>query len=373
MPSKANTGLVCLLMAVLPGTGCQVQDQGLQSPVTPPTAAPTPAPAPAPEVTHPPSIDPPATPPPPPATPLPPPAAVPVPTPVPPIDNPAAPDAGPAAEPSPCASPRTGPFTLRVRNPNIESDEVVFDPDGQMLLVRDSDVVMLETGSAADPILRSVLGRGGGALRFMADGTLLVADFTGDSTSRYDLPSRRVLFRASTRSPMKMAVGPGERLYVSSQDGFIYLVNTRTGGREVLASPSSGVGGLAFSTDYRTLYAGMLQDQTIAAFPVESDGGLGPPRTLSRGIPFPFALAVDECGNLYTSGGTDGEVRRISPAGRAEVIVRTDMPELWGMAFGSGKHGWSDTALYITSDSNGRRGLFEVQVGVKGAPPAPVL
>jgi sugar lactone lactonase YvrE len=258
---------------------------------------------------------------------------------------------------------------MRLRDSSVESDEVIFDPDGRMMLVRDSDVVMLETGSTTDAVLRSVLGRGGGALRFMPDGTLLVADFSGDTTTRYDLGSRRVLFRAATRSPMKMALDPRGRLYVSSRDGFIYLVDTRTGARQVLSTPDTEVGGLAFSPDFRTLYAGLLRDESIAAFPIDPDGSLGQRRVLARGIAFPMAMAVDECGSVYAAGGSDGEVRRISPAGRVDVILRSDMPELWGMAFGSGKHGWSDTALYITSDSNGNRGLFEVQLGVRGAPP----
>jgi outer membrane protein assembly factor BamB len=258
---------------------------------------------------------------------------------------------------------------MRLRDPGIQSDEVVFDSDGRMMLVGDGDVLRLDTGGVPDPILRGVFGPGGGAMRFMPDGSLLVASFTTSQTSRYDLTTGRELFHANTRLPNKMALAPGGRLYVSSQEGFIYLLNSTTGTGDVIATPDSGVGALAFSLDYRTLYAGLLADRSIVAFAVQTDGSLGQRRVLAGQIPNLLALAVDECGDLYAAGGTDGDVRRISPTGRIEVVARTDMPELWGMAFGSGKHGWSDTALYITGDSDGNHGLFELQVGVKGAPP----
>jgi sugar lactone lactonase YvrE len=366
MPFDRKAGRGFVIAGVL-AIGCQVQDQGLDGPaaVQEPTAPPPSAPGGAGgsgEVTRPPSMDPPAVAQPPampPVDPVPPPGpgvSVPVDQPV---LNPA------------CVVPRLAPFPMRLQNPNVESDEVAFDTEGRLLVIRDSDVVMLGGAALADPILRSVFGPEGGALRFLADGSLLVADFTGNRITRYALPGRRELFRADTLSPMKMVMGPQGRLYASSGAGFIYLVNTVTGARQVAATADAEVGGLAFSPDYRTLYAGLLRDQSIAAFSVGPQGQLGPRTTLARAIPYPLGLAADECGNLYTSGAPDGDIRRINPAGRVEVVVQTDRPQLWGMAFGSGKHGWSDTALYLTSDSDGNRGLFEIQVGLRSAPPPP--
>jgi WD40 repeat protein len=268
-----------------------------------------------------------------------------------------------------CTSLRAGPCTARLRNSTIESDELTFDPQGRMLLIRGNDVIRLADGMT-EVILRGVLGSQGGALRFLTDGSLLVADFTGDEVIGYNLPSRAPLFSADTEAPMKIAVGPRDRLYVSSNDGFIYMVNTATGQEQVVASPDDEVGGLAFSPDHQTLYAGLLTQDAVAAFPVRPQGQLGPRTIFARNVPYPYALVVDECGNVYSSGDPGGQIRRIRN-GRTDVLLGINRSQLWGLAFGSGKHGWSDTALYVSSNSEGVAGLFEVEVGVRGAPALP--
>ena len=353
---------------------CQVQDQGLVTavPSMDGSAAQGVDGRPAP------SIDPPAAP-----TAPEPDAATPLPDVGPPVaidPLPVAQDAGPeAARPAPdaaaaiatnCAMLRSGPFTARLRSPNVESDELTFDRQGRLLLFRGNDVVRMADGNT-EVVLRDVLGNGGGALRFLPDGSLIVADFSGDRLTMYDPPSRSALFVVATQSPMKVAVGPAGRLYVSSNSGLIYLLNPATSRRGVVGDPDDGVGGLAFSPDHRTLYAGLLDEEAIAAFPVRPDGQLGPRSIVARQIPYPLGLTVDECGNIYTSGGSDGRVRRVSPGGRIDLLVQVGRAQLWGLGFGSGQHGWSQTALYVSSASNGQSGLFEIEMGVRGAPQVP--
>jgi hypothetical protein len=369
MPAIRSVGVpIAIGLALV--LGCEVEDQGLVTFVPMPPAA-------SPGTGAPPSIDPPA-----PSSPTEVDADAPDVGPAPAIDPPVPapqdasadtvgrPDsAAPTA--TNCMALRPGPFTVRVRNANIASDELTFDPQGRLLFIRANDIVRWAEGLMPEVVLRDVLGAQGGALRFLTDGTLMVADFTGDDVTRYDLTNRSRLGSAETESPMKVAVGPRGRLYVSSNDGFIYMVNPMTGQRNVVASPDDAVGGLAFSADYQTLYAGLLDLEAIAAFQVRPQGQLGPPNIVASQIPFPMGLAVDECGNLYSSGGPDGNVRRISRSGRTEIVVRVNRPQLWGLGFGSGKHGWSQTALYLTSDADDDAGLFEVEIGVRGIPLAP--
>jgi hypothetical protein len=371
MPAHGLLGVPILIGCVL-ALGCEVQDQGLATPLPRPPGAPA---DPGPPAS---SIDPPAAT----ASPATPDAApaMPDPAPVPPIDEPtpvardagleaATPDAAPVSAAN-CAALRTGPFSARLRNANIESDDLIFDPQGRMLLIRDGDIIRMADGMT-EVLLSGVVGNQGGALRFLPDGSLVVGDFSGDEVTRYNLISRSQQDLANTDSPMKIALGPANRLYVSSNDGLIYLVNPATGQEQVVASPDGRVGGLAFSPDYRTLYAGLLVEDAVAAFPVRPQGQLGPRSTLARGIPFPYALAVDECGNVYSSGGPDGAVRRTRRTGQTETLVDVNREQLWGLAFGSGGHGFSKTALYLTSDSEGQPGLFEIEIGVAGAPPPP--
>jgi hypothetical protein len=268
-----------------------------------------------------------------------------------------------------CAAVRNGPFTARLRDADVESDELTFDPQGRLLMIRNSDVVRLAAGSAPEIILRGVLGSQGGALRFLADGSLAVADYSGDEVVRFNLTTRTRLNSWNTDAPMKIAVGPTGRLYVSSNDGLIYGVSQNSGLENVLASGGGSVGGLAFSPDYQTLYAGMLDSNTIVSFAVRPQGGLVQRTVVARQVPYPYALTVDECGNLYASGGDDSVVRRISRTGRVDELVEINRQQLWGLAFGSGRQGWSHTALYVSSNSEGQSGLFEVELGVRGVQP----
>lgn len=354
--------------------GCEVKDHGLITPLRPQPATSDAGPPPS-------NIDPPAQ------EPAPPPDASAAPTdvaPAPPIDPLPPPPPPPplvamdaAVEAPPpdaaatvatnCTTLPGSPRSVRLRNPNITSDDFTFDPEGRMLLIRGNDIIRMADGMT-EVILRGVLGTQGGALRFLTDGSLLVADYSADEVIRYNPPSRAVLFSAETEAPMKIAVGTGNRLYVSSNDGLIYLVNAATGQERVVASPDDEVGGLAFSPDHQTLYAGLLTEDTVVSFAVRPQGQLGPANVIARNIPYPYAMAVDECGNIYSSGGPGGGVRRIRN-GRSELLADLNRDQLWGMAFGSGRHGWSETALYLTSNSDGQAGLFELELGVRGAPP----
>jgi hypothetical protein len=379
MPAVRYLGVPAVIGCVLI-LGCEVQDSGLVTPLPgvgaggaagarPEGAAPTPG------------IDPPPAPV---ATP-PAPAMSADAAPAPAIDPPsvAVPDAGrddtageatrPDMAPvsaTNCAALRNGPFTARLRDANVESDELTFDPQGRMLMIRDNDVVRLAAGVTPEVILRGVIGTQGGALRFLADGSLAVADYTSDEVYRYNLTSRTRLTTWDTDSPMKIAVGPGGRLYVSSNDGLIYAVNPTSGIETVVATGGGSVGGLVFSTDQQTLYAGMLDTNTIVSFALRQQGQLGPRTVLARQVLYPYALTIDECGNLYASGGGDSTIRRISRTGRVDELIEIDRPQLWGLSFGSGQHGWSHTALYVSSNSQGRSGLFEVELGVRGAQPS---
>jgi hypothetical protein len=211
MPANRFSGVPILIGCVL-GLACEVQDQGL--------ATPLPAASGAPDGGRPPSasIDPPT---PPPAAP-PPDAAPPVPepVPVPPIDEPTAiadagaeaipPDAPPASATN-CAALSAGPFQARLRSPIIQSDELTFDLQGRMLLIQGDDVIRMGDGMS-EVLLRGVLGSQGGALQVLADGSLAVADFTSDEVTRYNLASRSQVSTMDTDSPMKIALGPQSRL-----------------------------------------------------------------------------------------------------------------------------------------------------------------
>jgi hypothetical protein len=68
-------------------------------------------------------------------------------------------------------------------------------------------------------------------------------------------------------------------------------------------------------------------------------------------------------------GFTNAVVRRITPAGRTEVIADLRNASVSSLSFGSGKHGWDDRSLYGLDVQEGD--LFEIKVGARAAPPPP--
>ena len=79
------------------------------------------------------------------------------------------------------------------------------------------------------------------------------------------------------------------------------------------------------------------------------------------------ALAADACGNLYAVVENDSRIRRISAAGKVDVLVDLRSVYAWSLAFGSGQQGWSATALYVMEATGP---MYELAVAVPGqAPP----
>jgi hypothetical protein len=48
-------------------------------------------------------------------------------------------------------------------------------------------------------------------------------------------------------------------------------------------------------------------------------------------------------------------------------VANLNANDIWALAFGSGKHGWSETSLFALDHDQGS--LYEIPVGFKGAPP----
>ena len=54
------------------------------------------------------------------------------------------------------------------------------------------------------------------------------------------------------------------------------------------------------------------------------------------------------------------------------MVSALDGNDVAGLAFGSGKQGWDDHALYGVSDSGRDVGaIYEIKIGIRGAPPLP--
>jgi hypothetical protein len=269
---------------------------------------------------------------------------------------------------SACANGARPPGTIRQVAEIPRSDEFTFDNDGQLLALSGNDVVRVGGGQGSQLLFRNVSSlRNGGAMRVLADGDLLIADYSQDRLLRVDPRTGRERGPMMVPSPIKMAIGPGGDLYITSNQGNIYRVRPANGAIDMVVNTRLRLGGITFSRDYKAVYVGAQDQRALYTLPVAANGALGTPVLWTPNVTSPQALTTDECGQIYVAGSEDGRIRRIGPSGDAEIVANLNADDIWAVAFGSGKHGWSDTSLFALDHDRGV--LYEIPVGVKGAPP----
>jgi hypothetical protein len=289
------------------------------------------------------------------------------PPPPPPADASAPADTAPPPPPAQAACNRlpAGPFAPRPREESPTGDDITFDMEGHLVGFAGNDLVRLQ-GRNAEIIARNIVTpRGGGAVRVLIDGEFVVADFTRDRLVRIDPQTGRERVNMAVRSPMKMAIGPGQRIYVTSREGVVYRVEPGRDTATVAGELRARLGGITFSPDFRTLYVGATDERSIYAFSVDAQGNLGRSLLWSARADEATALATDECGNVY-AGNNSGRLLRVDASGNVAILAEVRAQEISALAFGSGKHGWSADAVYVLDF--GRSQIVEIPVGVRGAP-----
>jgi hypothetical protein len=275
----------------------------------------------------------------------------------------------PPPPPPPCMATVALPAPSR-RLPNgPRGDDFTFAPSGHLVGFDGRNLVRWARPGGLELLASNVIGMRGGALRALANGELLVADFERDAVSLRDSDGQLRRQGLQVDEPMKMVLGPGGA-YVTSQDGRISRIDA-SGAVTPVGVASFDIGGLTFIDDYRTLVVGGLSVDGLHAFDVRADGTLGPPRLWRGQIARAQALATDACNNVYVISEQDSRIRRVGPGMALATVADVRATNLWALAFGSGQLGWSQTALYVEEANTG--GVHEVELGVGGqaAPSSP--
>ena len=287
-----------------------------------------------------------------------------MPAPSPPID---AHDAGvmpPSSAPKPdvCAPSAKLTLTARVQARVHGAEDFTFDNDGNLLLFQNRDVLRLESNAQPFVVLRNVIGFGTGALHALPDGDLLIAETGRDHVLRVDPAGKKPDTTAmQLSSPMKIApaLAPGV-VYVTSQSDVIYLLDTVTNQMKTLAQLDYRPAGIAIDRANKKLYVGATTRSVVYAYDIGPAGELSNRTIVVNQISQPTALLVDPCGGLYIGGTDGGNLRRLAPGGALTVIARFEGPDINTLAFGSGKHGWSDKSLFALDTWVGT--LYEVEL-----------
>jgi hypothetical protein len=255
--------------------------------------------------------------------------------------------------------------TFRRVGQGPRSDDFSFDRDGHLIAFDGMNFVRVPRLGSVEVLARDAIGSRGGALRMVASGDVYLADYQRDQVLVVAPGAAPRRLAGTVQSPMKMVAGPGGALYVSGQQGTVYRIDPATGAVATAATTGFRLGGLGFTTDYRSLIVGGL-DQRLQALDLRPDGTLAPAQPFAD-VRNAEALTADACGNLYAVVENDSRIRRISAAGKVDVLVDLRSVYAWSLAFGSGQQGWSATALYVMEATGP---MYELAVAVPGqAPP----
>lgn len=268
-----------------------------------------------------------------------------------------------------CRSLPPLPWSFRLQPGSPPSEDFTFDRDGYLLALSKNNVVRMARGGTPQLVAANAAIHGTG-LRALPNGDIVVADEVLGVVQRIDASGGRRNVGTNIRGPNGIQLGPGGKLYVTDlTGGNLYLVDPEAGVTRLLSFVVDDADGLVFSNDYRTLFVNSYGSGEIHRLPVNPDGTVGAPARFIEGLGHPDGMTIDECGNLYVAGYADGQLRRVSPDGKVELVADFQTSPVTAVNFGSGKHGWNARTLYVMNQADG--GLFEIAVGVRGAPPPP--
>lgn len=288
--------------------------------------------------------------------------------------EPPAPDASdppPVTRPPECDLATKLPITATFRNYIPDSDDFTFDNDGYFLVRSGRDIARLAYLGPPEMVMKNVVGERNtiDSLRMLAGGDIVVADYTSDSLVRLDLNTRQQRKLASLKSPNKLTIGPGGKLYVVGIEGDIYVVDADSGKTNLIGRVDGRLRGLTFSPDYKTLYVSDARNNTLLSLQLRADGTADQPRVWVRNLGGgPDGMTTDVCGNVYVSDHANSSIRRVTPRGSVQVVANIDRTTS-SIGFGSGRQGWDAKTLYTVSVERG--GSYEIKIGIPAAPPPP--
>lgn len=254
-------------------------------------------------------------------------------------------------------------FTAGVEGPCCDADgtlyAVNYEREGTIGAVRPDGsaevFVDLPEGSTANGIVRD------------ADGTLLLADYTGHQVLRLDPASRTVVTHAAQprmHQPNDLAIGPDRRVFASDPDwangvGQLWRVD-QDGTTTLLETGMGTTNGIEVSPDGSRLYVNESVQRRIWVYDLHADGSVTGKREFTSFDEHALdGMRCDENGDVWVARHERGTIARFSPDGvlRREVRLRTGVL-CTNLAFG----GPDGRTVYVTVADHGTVESFRVDV-----------
>lgn len=282
-----------------------------------------------------------------------------------------------------CASVESGPlapapswYTARdvigdgVFSAGIEGP--AFGPDGALYAVsygRDGTIgrVAFDADGSARASLFATLPEGstGNGIRFSADGSMYIADYSGHHVLRIAPGERdaKVFARMpQANQPNDIALSPDGTLYASDpkwadNTGQLWRIN-RSGTPHLLESGMGTTNGVEVSPDGKHLYVNESVQRNVWTYDIHADGSVGNKRLLiafdDHGMD---GMRTDVKGNLYIARYGAGVVAVVSPDGRLLREVKLKGQKPTNVAFG----GQDGRTVYVTLQDRGAIEAFRAE------------
>ncbi len=250
---------------------------------------------------------------------------------------------------------RPGEFTDGIEGPACDAQGSIFAVN----YARQGTIGRVQPDGAGEVFVELPEGSIGNGIRFTADGSFFVADYTRHNVLRVDPGSRSVTVHAhdpEMNQPNDLALAPdGTTLYASDPNwsdgtGNLWRIDG-DGTVTLLANEMGTTNGVEVSPNGTTLYVNESKQRNVWAFTITEDKTLTNKRLIRQFEDHGFdGMRCDVDGNLYITRHGKGTVVKMTPSGEIlrEIPVLGSRPS--NLCFG----GPDRRTVYVT-EVDGRR------------------
>jgi gluconolactonase (EC 3.1.1.17) len=247
-----------------------------------------------------------------------------------------------------------------------------FGPDGALYAVsfgRDGTIgrVTFDADGGGQAALFATLPEGstGNGIRFGADGTMYIADYSGHHILRIAPGAREATVFArmpQANQPNDIALAPNGTLYASDpkwadNTGQLWRID-RDGTPHLLETGMGTTNGVEVSPNGKRLYVNESAQRNVWVYDIRADGSVANKRLLiafdDHGLD---GMRTDVEGNLYIARYDTGVVAVVSPDGTPLREVKLQGRKPTNVAFG----GPDGRTVYVTLQDRGAIEAFRVE------------